>query len=458
MHLHIYKRGPLLRYGVAIIAVAIALVARYLLIPYIGVGTGYITLLPAILIVAKLAGRNPAIVTGLIGGPAAAILFTPTLALHTVIELAIVIGTAVLTGWLVQGFHNARDAQTQILESIPGMVFTTRPDGYCDYQSLQWVNYTGVPSEQMLGDGWNKLLHPEDQPRALAAWRAAIEGRAPYDLDYRIRRHDGKYEWFKVRGHPIRNAEGRIAKWFGVAINIDAFKRAQENLLHAKELLESRNTDLMQAQETLEKQKQGLEAIIHVVSHDLRAPLLNVRGFSDILKDECTHVQRLLASEHISDNTSKQLDQIFAKSLPEAFGIIETSARAMHNLIDSLVKIARAGLVVPVPETVDMTALLREIVDSISIKFKETGVTIDLPTAPTSHRSLPTSSIMRSSTATRPVPAVYASTAPSPVTTSSTGSATTASASALSTNKRSSTSCTASMARAEPAKASASPW
>jgi PAS domain S-box-containing protein len=108
----------------------------------------------------------------------------------------------------------------QTLESIPGMVFTTRPDGYCDYQSQQWVDFTGVPMSEHLGDGWNKLLHPDDRPRAYAAWRSAVEGRSPYDLEYRVRRQDGEYEWFKVIGRPISDSEGRIVRWFGTALNI----------------------------------------------------------------------------------------------------------------------------------------------------------------------------------------------------------------------------------------------
>jgi PAS domain S-box-containing protein len=110
------------------------------------------------------------------------------------------------------------------------MVFTTRPDGYCDYQSQQWVDFTGVPMNDHLGDGWNKLLFPEDRPQAYAAWRAAVEERAQYDLEYRVRRRDGQYEWFKVRGVPIRDAGGQIARWFGVATNIEAIKRTEEAL------------------------------------------------------------------------------------------------------------------------------------------------------------------------------------------------------------------------------------
>jgi len=123
----------------------------------------------------------------------------------------------------------------QTLESIPGMVFTTRPDGYCDYQSQQWVDFTGVPMSEHLGDGWNRLLHLEDRPRAYAAWRAAVEGRAPYDLEYRVRRYDGAYEWFKVRGRPIRNAAGEIVRWFGTLLNIDHLLKTQEALRQSEE-------------------------------------------------------------------------------------------------------------------------------------------------------------------------------------------------------------------------------
>lgn len=118
----------------------------------------------------------------------------------------------------------------QTLESIPGMIFTTRPDGYCDYQSQQWVDFTGVPMREHLGDGWNKLLHPDDRPRAFAAWQAAVEGLAPYDLEYRVRRHDGQYQWFKVIGRPIRDTAGQIVRWFGVAANIDAIKQGEDAL------------------------------------------------------------------------------------------------------------------------------------------------------------------------------------------------------------------------------------
>ncbi|MBM9603037.1 PAS domain S-box protein [Desulfopila inferna] len=118
----------------------------------------------------------------------------------------------------------------QALESIPGMVFTTRPDGYCDYQSRQWEEFTGVPTSEHLGDGWNQLLHPDDQARALAAWQSAVTGKSLYDLEYRVRRHDGLYVWFRVIGRPIKDDQGLIVRWFGVAMNIEELKQAEQAL------------------------------------------------------------------------------------------------------------------------------------------------------------------------------------------------------------------------------------
>ena len=144
----------------------------------------------------------------------------------------------------------------QTLESIPGMVFTTRPNGYCDYQSQQWIEFTGVPMSEHLGDGWNRLLHPDDRPRAFAAWQDAVKGKAPYDLEYRVRRSDGEYEWFKVIGRPIRDEAGRIVRWFGTALNIETLKRVEASLQNA--LAE---TDLLLAQIGVERQR--LKTILH---------------------------------------------------------------------------------------------------------------------------------------------------------------------------------------------------
>jgi PAS domain S-box-containing protein len=118
-----------------------------------------------------------------------------------------------------------------LAESLPQLVWTDTPDGQCDYLSAQWAAYTGIPVEEMLGFAWlDRVLHPDDRARTLACWLAAVQDKGVYDLEYRIRRHDGQYRWFKTRGVPIRDDAGGIVKWFGTCTDIEDQKQSQEAL------------------------------------------------------------------------------------------------------------------------------------------------------------------------------------------------------------------------------------
>ena len=116
-----------------------------------------------------------------------------------------------------------------LAEALPNLVWTDLPDGQCDYLSSQWDAYTGIPVEELLGLNWlERVVHPDDRERTLACWTAAVADKADYDLEYRIRRHDGQYHWFKTRGVPIRDDQGRIVKWFGTCTDIEDQKQARE--------------------------------------------------------------------------------------------------------------------------------------------------------------------------------------------------------------------------------------
>lgn len=116
----------------------------------------------------------------------------------------------------------------QLAESLPQLVWTCRADGLCDYLSPQWVEYTGVPEEEQLGLGWLKQLHPEDRAHTVITWDRAVDAGALFDSEFRIRRHDGLYHWFKTRAVPLRDGAGQVTKWFGTNTDIEDERSAEE--------------------------------------------------------------------------------------------------------------------------------------------------------------------------------------------------------------------------------------
>lgn len=115
-------------------------------------------------------------------------------------------------------------------ESLPQLVWTCLPSGECNYLSKQWVEFTGRPEKEQLGFHWlDMVLHPEDRDRTYNHWIGAVQGIHPYDIEYRLRRHDGVYHWFKVRGTPLKNENGEITYWFGTCTDIQDAKQMQIN-------------------------------------------------------------------------------------------------------------------------------------------------------------------------------------------------------------------------------------
>jgi len=118
----------------------------------------------------------------------------------------------------------------ELIESLPQLFWTCRVDGPCDYLSKQWVEYTGVPETEQLGYRWLEQLHPEDRDGTVSRWMEKVKKGESFDIEFRIRRIDTVYHWFKTRAVPMRNAEGNIIKWFGSNTDIDEIKKAEGQL------------------------------------------------------------------------------------------------------------------------------------------------------------------------------------------------------------------------------------
>jgi len=114
-----------------------------------------------------------------------------------------------------------------LADTMPQMVWSTRPDGFHDYYNARWYEFTGVPYGSTDGEGWNGMFHPEDQERAWSVWRHSLETGDPYEIEYRLRDANGQYRWTLGRALPIRDDKGMITRWFGTCTDIHDQKMMQ---------------------------------------------------------------------------------------------------------------------------------------------------------------------------------------------------------------------------------------
>jgi PAS domain S-box-containing protein len=124
-----------------------------------------------------------------------------------------------------------------IADTMPQMVWSTRPDGHHDYYNARWYEFTGAPEGTTDGEGWNGMFHPDDQERAWKRWSHSLATGEPYEIEYRLRHNSGTYRWVLGRALAVRDEEGRIERWFGTCTDIHEAKRdAEERMVVAQEL------------------------------------------------------------------------------------------------------------------------------------------------------------------------------------------------------------------------------
>jgi len=157
-----------------------------------------------------------------------------------------------------QARHDAAASEQKfqlLAEVIPQIVWSVSADGSETYLSPRWSEYTGDAPTNTAPDRWHRAIHPDDYDRCFAVWNAAARERRPWQLEYRLRRHDGEYRWHLGRSMPHCDHDGTILRWYGTATDIDEQRRA----------IRSRDD------------------LLATVSHDLRGPLGTIAIAADLL-------------------------------------------------------------------------------------------------------------------------------------------------------------------------------
>jgi two-component system, sensor histidine kinase and response regulator len=226
-----------------------------------------------------------------------------------------------------------------LANAMPQIVWTARPDGYCDYLNQRCEEYTGIPVPEMLGEGWLASLHPDDRDGVSASWTAAVEGSGEHDLEFRLRGVDGRYRWFKTRGVAVRDEFGRVVKWLGTCTDIDDQKRAEE--------VERR------AREAAEAASRAKSEFLANVSHEIRTPMNAILGMTE------------LALDTMSSEEQKQY-----------LAIVKSSADALLNVINDLLDFSKieAGKIELDPAGFSLRSVLGETLRALALRAHKKGL------------------------------------------------------------------------------------
>jgi PAS domain S-box-containing protein len=123
----------------------------------------------------------------------------------------------------------------QLVEQAPILVWRSGLDGLCDYFNARWLAFTGRGLAQELGNGWLEGVHPDDKGFCADIYLTHFEARSPFEMEYRLRRHDGAWRWIFDRGGPFFRNNGSFGGFIGSCVDVTARVEAEAALAEAHE-------------------------------------------------------------------------------------------------------------------------------------------------------------------------------------------------------------------------------
>jgi two-component system, chemotaxis family, CheB/CheR fusion protein len=241
---------------------------------------------------------------------------------------------------------------------MPQMVWSTQPDGHYDFFNKGWFDYTGLTEEDTMEKGWPVVLHPDDFGRALELWEHSLQTGKSYEVEYRLRRYDGTYNWFLARAVPLKNDNGVVVKWFGTCTNINDQKLMNDIL---EQRVVERTEELQKSNMELEASNSELLQFASVASHDLKEPLRKIHMFSNLVRDR-----------YLANSAGEAMDYMNR--------IIKASSR-MTKLINDLLAFTRLSGESRF-ELTGLNNLVEEVLSDLELSISEKEATIDVGDMP----------------------------------------------------------------------------
>ena len=158
-----------------------------------------------------------------------------------------------------------------LANGIPQLACMAEADGHIFWYNQRWYDYTGTTCEQTERWGWQSIQDPEMLPKVMERWQESLASGEPFDMEFPLRGADGKFRMFLNRVMPLKDAEGRVVRWFGTNTDISERQQAENRLAMQAEELSHQASELERSREALEKQTLMLEMVLESMGEGLVA-------------------------------------------------------------------------------------------------------------------------------------------------------------------------------------------
>jgi PAS domain S-box-containing protein len=166
--------------------------------------------------------------------------------------------------WRIRQLRREEKHLRDVVETIPAMAFSARPDGSTEFVNRPWLDYTGLSEKTNLDSGWQASIHPDDLDEHLSKWRTSLAIGVPFENEARHRDAHGAYRWFLVRAVPLQDGHGNVLKWYGTMTDIEDRNRAEQEREKVRQL---------QADLAHENRVSMMGELAASLSHELKQPI-----------------------------------------------------------------------------------------------------------------------------------------------------------------------------------------